>query len=421
MKVSLQQVTLPTTNTTFNITDAGITSDFQGLILFGGAPTADGTTTAGMNYWIGACDAAGRMGYIASGAQDATSGAAESITSGTSFCSRYNNGASLSTQTAYSATLSNGMALATTGTVGTAFKTNALMIAGSDTQFAVSSGTLSGTSITITHNLTVVPSAVILLASSANASLNNSGVGGPIIGFWDGTNSAGFGGGIVSAANPTSVGARCGTADMGHAINQTPADQYTLSIGSVGASTLKISSTASVTAGIVIIAIGSSSTAAASAFVNTTPTATGANAVNSGMSVAPQLWLNVSTRLTSTAFANTDNAGSWGFAAAVNNNGTTQQCAIGASFENGVSASSVAKTYNSNSTASQTLTDAGALNFASTVSTWNSGGITENVSATDGNAYERINLVYGIAPAAAPTLPLALFSNRRNQIFPIPT
>ena len=358
-----------------------------------------------MNYTLGACDANGHNACAAWGAQDATSGAVQNLLI-SAVQAYWNVTTSEGGKGAFSAAISNGVTIQQTGSSQSRLM-NVLMFAGADVEFAVSSGQfVSGTTFVLTHNLTGTPDCVMLIGSTSGGLENLATGAGMALGFYDGTNSVGFAGTAVTAANPTNVAARCGTANMGEYINQTPADAGTWSLTAVGASTMTVNRSVTGTAN-AFMAIAwrhLSSTSAGSAFTNTTPTATGANAVNSGMSVAPQLWLNVSTRLTSTAFANTDNAGSWGFAAAVNNSGTTQQAAIGASFENGVSASSVAKTYISNSTASQTLTDAGALNFASTVSTWNSGGITETVSATDGNAYERINLAYGIVPGANDTL-----------------
>jgi hypothetical protein len=400
MKVSLQTIALPTTNTTFNVTHPSITSDFQGAILFGGSPSAENTTTAGMYQCIGAVDSAGRMGGSSQGASDATSGASAYCNCLSSWCYNILNSATETDNCTitYSSTLSNGVNLSQSSTDGVAHLVNVLMFAGSDVQFAVSNALdiTSATSATITHNLTGQPDALIVLAPN-----NNSAGGGALnysMGFWDGTNSLGLGYTITQTANPTNVGARCGTTNLGEIISQAQSDIGSWSISSVGATTLTLtrSSVSAGTANIVVIAWRHlQGNSAALAYTDVTPASSGNNTPVTGLAVSPQLWLNVSTRLASTAFANSDAAGSWGFGAAVHNPASgTQMAACSGSFEYNVSNSSVAKTYNSNGTACQTLTDAGVPDFTSILVSWNSGGFTEQVASA--SAGQRINLVYGV-------------------------
>lgn len=420
MKVSLQQVTLPTATGTYNVTDPAITSDWKGAIFFGGQPTVNGTTTAGMNYTIGACDANGHNACAAWGAQDATSGAVQNMLI-SAVQAYWNVTTSEGGKGAFSAAISNGVTIQQTGSSQSRLM-NVLMFAGADVEFAVSSGLfVGGTTFVLTHNLTGTPDCVMLIGITSGGLETLATGAGMALGFYDGTNSVGFAGTVVTAANPTNVAARCGTANMGEYINQTPADAGTWSLTAVGASTMTVNRSVTGTANpfMAIAWRHLSQTSAASAYVDSTPASTGNNTPVTGLSVAPQLWLNLSTRLPSTAFANSDSAGSWGFSAAVNNAGTTQQYGIAGSFENGVSASSVAKSYVINNAASQTLGDTGTVVFSSTVVGWNSASLTENVVTAA--AGERINLVYGISAAAGPQLPLAMFAQRRNQLFPIPT
>jgi hypothetical protein len=121
------------------------------------------------------------------------------------------------------------------------------------------------------------------------------------------------------------------------------------------------------------------------------------------MTTPPQLWLNLSTRLTSTACTNSDAADSWSFGAAVlAPNGAIEQAAVATSFQYNVSGSWVAKSYAIASNASLTLSDAGVPDFQSTAS-FVPAGVSENVTNAAGASWERINLVYG-----APTVDITL-------------
>lgn len=407
MKVSLTQVTLPTVSSV-NVTDPAITSDWQGAIIFGGTPSVNNTTTANTGFYIGAVDAGGRNLCLAGTAQDNTAGAvAAGIMSNTACALFFTSSAGINASAAYSATLSNGFTIATTG--GAFAKlANVLMFAGSDVQFAVASSHLAAAqaSATITHNLSVAPDIVIVLATMAPGSLGTgSQTNGFSVGFYDNTqtNSIGYGSAIVSGANPTNVAARCGSVTVGEQFNASLVNSGNWAISAVGSTSLTLTRGDTGTAGNVgIICIGHNTgrTVAASAYADTTPTVTGNHTPITGMAVAPQLWLSMNTRLTSTAATNNDTAGSWGFGAAVNNAGSTQQMASASSFQYNL-ATSVGKSYIINTEPCVTLTSAGVVNFVSVIATWNSNGFTENVASASGVAQERINLVYGSQSAVS--------------------
>jgi|GEM_PF-5210434 len=432
MKPSLQQVQLPTSNTTFNVTDPLISNDWKGALMWGGAPTANATITAGMGFWIGACDSAGGNVNFVQNAQDAVT-AGPGDTSQWSGCSATtairllsNTLGAVSLSGGYNATLPNGVQLALASNDGIAHVANVLMFAGSDWEFRVSSTTISGsnTSAIVTHNLTGVPTGVMVVWAGNNSVLDAVGHHNFSMAFFDGANSVGMGSGIGYETTPTKVAARVGTADMGHEITGGTSDNTTYTISSVGPSTLTLargSQTGVATTAIIIAFRNLTSTAAAAAVVGTTPTTTGTHAVNIGMPVAPQVWLNLTSRATVTTLVTNDSAGAWGFSAAVNNNGTTQYGANVGTFESAVT-TTVAKTQSSNAQASMALGDTGAAIFTSSVQSWNADGVSENVS-TAGSAYERISLVFGVQPTsqastAAPGPGISPVAQAQFQSFP---
>ena len=316
------------------------------------------------------------------------------------------NTAGLGIAVSFSSVLSNGVRLVTAPNVSSARLLNAVMFSGSDVEFGCSGANLANgaATATITHNLSGMPDCVILLTENDNGSINGGGAATPTVGFWDGTNSIGFAAGGVNVANPTNLYARCGTANMGQYLSQTPADQGAWTIESVGATTLVVRRPAT-TGGVNALVIAWRNIGpgidGCSAFLDQTPTSTGTHVVNTGMTVRPQLWLNIPTRLTATTFvSNDDTAGCWGLCAAVSNaaTGTTQYGAVAASAQNGV-ATSVAHVQTTTTLSSVKLNNVGnAQDYATTVASWDAGGVTETISTAASSLGERINLMYGITP-----------------------
>lgn len=429
MKPSINQVAIPTSNTTFDVTDASISGDWKGSIIIGGNPTANGTNTAGAGMFIGATDGSRNVSWVGTIA-DATAGAVAIERISSTYCIQRMAGTSLVVAGALNSIQSGGPRFALSSNDATAHLINVLSFAGTDFEFGCSSVQFTSTDTTKTfaHNLSGVPDWVwIIVANGTTAFDSNSGFV-PSMGFWDGTNSVGWGATHNTSSNPTVVAARMVSGDVGHFISTSPADFTSFSLSSVGAANLTVNKgAAGSTAASVMIMAGRHTvgTAAALASINTMPTVTGVNTVNSGMAVKPQMWISFNSRLTATTFSgNSDTAGSFGVGMAVNNLGTTQQASVACTTKQGV-ATSVAKSYTSATAAGLVLDNTGAVQGSTTVNAWQSGGVQENVGTAPASALERINLAFGISSTANVALPFAgigqqKFRTRRHYSIFIP-
>lgn len=400
MKFAISQTALPTSNTTFDFTDSGISSDWKGSIFFWSDATTNDTQGGTAKLFIGATDGTRNVAAIGSVA-DAASGARSSCyLSNTNCIARIIAGSgTVNVLGAYDSTLSNGVRLALSANDATAHLVNALHFAGSDIEFAVSSvsfGT-SDTTKTVTHNLTGTPDCVLMISGNGVAtfaSVNNCAF---TIGMYAGSDLAGVGFNHTINSNPTAVAA-IATTDLGHSILAN-ADHATFSLSSVGGTTFDCNRTAADGDAACVIFIAwraTSGTPVKKVSLVDSATSTGDQAILTGMGGAPSLVLAVQTRLTSTSLATNDSAGSIGFGAAVNNAGTTQQGNVAVVTKDNV-ATSVAKSYVSLAQFIQIADTSVALVGKATLDSFDSGGATVNWSVAAGTAYKMAVLGYGAA------------------------
>lgn len=400
MKFALAQTAIPTSNTTFDFTDANIASDFKGAIFFGSNATANDTQDGAARLFLGATDAVRSAGLLLSIA-DATAGARSLVYPSNAACILRNipSNGTVNVLGAYSSTLSNGVRCALSSNDATAHLFNALLFAGSDCEFGVSTQAYIGTdtSKSFAHNLTGAPDAMLVLIANATGTFGTGAEGRATIGFWDGTNAAGWGFNQTSLANPTTLAAML-TADLGHSIVSL-ADHATWSVGSVGASNVTLNRSAAggdAACAIVIAWRATSGTAGAKAVAADSATATGNQAILSGMAVQPQMVIALPTRLTSNTLTTDDSTGSFGLCVAVNNGGSTEQANVTCASKDAV-ATSVAKSYINITKFIQIADTSVALADQATLQSWDSGGVTVNWSTVDGSARKVAMLGYGVS------------------------
>jgi hypothetical protein len=413
VKPSLIQTAAPTTNGNISFTDASISSDLVAAMAFSNDATVNATVSTSGRFNWGAWD---RNNPWSGGGGQTDNVAAGSATAGQIITPTYMWGRSassgLQTVSGAPSALSNGVQLACNPTDGAAYLINMLMLAGAD--FAAGSATAAfattDTSKTFAHNCGGTPGLLMFFIANRNATLGTNFV--PLswtVGLWDGTNSVGYGLGVLNTTNPTGICARI-TSDLGH-WTFADIDVATWSVSNVGATNITVSRTATTSqaANVAVFALrGTTGTLTAKAIQATLPTSAGNFTPFSGMAAAPQVSLIFPTRLTSTALATDDTTGSFGLCAAVNNSGTTQQMSIASTVEDNV-ATTVAKAQNFNNKALAVLDNTGATQALGTVASWNSDGVTYNLSQAPASALEYIGIAFGVnTPVAAPYTPYTM-------------
>lgn len=402
-------VTTNTTRTTVgtqDITDASVTSDLVAFMPLMTHATATNTLTAKGQLSFGCTDLTNSIAG-ACGIQDATAGAtAKSYGTNVNCLAHTVAGSGADVLATYSSTLSNGVRLNYGNVNGTAYAFGSLLISGSDIAVKVASQVFLATDTvkTITHGHPSAPSAFIIRVQNGAVAVPATSDLCELIGFWDGTNSVGASFNHNTGSNPTAVSARIIGTDLGRSIRAN-GERFTVTVGNVTATTLDITFSAASTAGAIVEIISFrplSGSFAAAAGITTLPTGTGNSTFISGMAVKPQLLFTVSTRLTGTTLDSTDAAGSFGIGVACNNAGSTQQMAVALTSQDNV-ATSVAKCRTDDSTAVMVLDNTGAVDFAATIQSWDSGGVTINTSNAGASAFETIYLAMGLTSSSSGT------------------
>jgi hypothetical protein len=227
----------------------------------------------------------------------------------------------------------------------------------------------------------------ILITDFGEAAVNTGGGAQFSWGFYEST--GGTAGAVAfaqtQAGSPTTAG-QVVSADLGHQINPTT-DSATWSLSGIGSTNVTInrSATASATSTCVLLSFGAQTgtTLFAQAGVFTNPTSPGAFTPITGLDT-PQVLLTISTRNTTAgSIVTTDAAGSFSLGIACNNAGTIQQTTVSATTKVGVT-TSVAKSQVSLDKAMAVLDNTGALQFAATVTSFNSTSISMNCSQNTG-------------------------------------
>lgn len=401
MKAAIVTQAMRTSTGTQDWTDAIFSSDVKAAIFFGSRADTNATNTTQAELFLGCTDLT-RNVVITLDEQDATAAPSDFNYIDATHCIAKTTTGTLIASASYTSTLATGVRVTYDAASATAYVANCLLLGGSDIEVAVSSAAFAttDTSKTITHNLTGTPEILIVVLAGQVAALGNGSTLSPVIGFWDGTNSVGVGFSQTFGSNPTQVSARINS-DLGHQVLQD-IDRYTLSVSSVGATTLALNRTATATqvACVYVIAIRHlSNTLAAKASLSTLPTSTGNAALVTGMAVKPQVLISIPTRLTATTLATDDSTGSLGIGIAVNNNGVTQRAASAITVKDNV-ATSVARSQSANNAALISLDNTGALVNSADITSWDSGGVTLNHTAVGASAFEMISLAFGIQSAA---------------------
>lgn len=402
MKAALVQQAARATTGTQDWTDANISSDLKGLMVIASQAVANDTVSAQFRSLFGASDLT-RSVHITFGSMADATAAPNGVDyiSNTGSLMQTNASPAVTVKAAPSATLSNGVTMNYSAVNATQYLENMLLLSGSDIEYGVGTAAFAttDTTIAVTHNLTGTPDVVIIGCSVGATAFDFGTAANNIIGVWErgGTTSAGLGNVMVTTANPTSVFEMM-TTDMGHCIS-AGSDQFTMSVTSVGATTLNVTRnvTGSANMRVIVIAIrGTTSAMVAKCGIFTTPTSTGNSSPITGMSVAPQVLFLFSTRLQSSgAIQSDDTAGGHGISIAVNNNGATQQMAAASTTQDNV-ATSVAKCQTSATKALQILDNTGAANVTATLQSWNSDGVTLNYSAVNAAGLKVGYLAFGM-------------------------
>lgn len=411
MKAAVIQQAARTTNGTQDWTDASVISDLKGAIFFASQATVNDTNTAQFRPLMGATDLSGNIHQTYGTMADGSTGAsAQMWADNTGSLMQTNVSPIITMKAVYSATLSNGVTMNYT-TAATAFLENAVLLSGSDIEFKVSSTSFisTDTSKTVTHGLSGKPDIVIIQCAVGLSAFGAGSSTNSIVGVWErgGTTAAGLGIRQLHAANPTDLEAII-TTDMGHAPGAAGSDAFTMSLASVGNTTMNVvrSLSGSVAMQVTIISIrGTTNALVGKCGVFNTPTSTGNSVAVSGMSIAPQVLFLFGTRMTTSGSVLTDDStGSFGLAWSANNGGVTNQMSSASTAKDNV-ATSVAKCQTSATKALRILDNTGAATVDATISTWDSGGVTLNYSAVNASALKVGYLAFGSVPAALVYIP----------------
>jgi hypothetical protein len=133
----------------------------------------------------------------------------------------------------------------------------------------------------------------------------------------------------------------------------------------------------------------------------TTKTTTGTQADITGMSSAPQMVIYLPSLMTAlNTFNDTGNSESMGIGVAVNNNGSTEQGSIAGWNDDGITLGTTnTKSVTSNTKAGLIFSGTGTVAVDWAISSWDSGGITNNYTTANGAANYVAYLAIGGAGA----------------------
>lgn len=398
MKFALVQQAIPSGTGTQDYTDANIASDWKGVFLFSSSAAANATTTAIGRVMTGATDGTtSRSTAIA-----ASDGAATTQVSGGNSANAYqviNSNGGTNETAAYSSTLSTGVRLNWTA-IGTQRLINALLFAGSDVSFKVSTGTFTGSAapetLAITHGLGATPDVIIAVSYLGSGRYSQ--------GFYDVVHST------YAHVAYTNITGQVGAVTLGgyagdNAILRqvsSSASEYAITIANVGGTTFDAVATGATTTDVVYFIALKITNAAYKVGLFATPTSTGNAQVITGLGGTPSLLLTMPTRLTaSNTYDNTDASGECGWGCAVNNNGTTQQMTACISADD-AAITSVEKSYTTNTKCLVVTDVAGAADVEATLQSWDTDAVTLNFSNVAASAFQIPYLLLGTA-VVAPT------------------
>lgn len=409
MKFALVQNAIPGSTGTQDYTDASISSDWKGAFLFSSSAAVNATTTAIGRMMTGATDGTtSRSTAIA-----AADGAGTSQVAGGNSANAYQvinaNGGTNETA-AYSATLAGGVRLNWTA-IGTQRLINALMFAGSDVAFKVSTSAFTGSAapetLAITHGLGATPDVIIAVSYLGSGRFSQ--------GFYDVVH------GTYAHVAYTNLTGQVGAVSLGGYVGDNAilrqvssvASEYAVTVANVGSTTFDVIATGATTTDTMYFIALKIMSAAYKVGVFTTPTSTGNSQVVSGMGGAPALLLMMSTRLTTlNLFDSADGSGQVGWGCAVNNSGLTQQMTACASADD-AAATTVEKSYTTNTKCLVVTDTAGAADVEGTLQSWDSDGATINFSNVAGSAYQIPYLAIG---SAASLSTWTQYAHRRSTL-----
>lgn len=412
MKPAINQAAARTTTGTQNWTDASITSDFIADLFINSAATANDTITAAGKISVGLAD--GTRDYTTALAlQDANAAPSCKMRSNANSILNISSGGAVTWAAARSATLANGITENYSAAAASPPLIGSMSFAGTDFEVQASLFLFTSTDVFITanHNCSGAPTAFMLQILLGETSLNGGAAANESWGFYDTLdgNSASLAFRQSDGTAPTVLSALA-TTDVGHHITAV-ADFATFSISGINSTQLTINRTAagatSCTCILYSFRAKSGFSLISKVGLGTLPTGTGAFTPVAAGGGAQQVLFTVATRLTTSGTIQTDDTtGSISFGMACNNAGSVQQTTIASTGKDNVNPS-VAKSQSSINKAIQVLDNTGALQFAATVTAFNSdGSISMNCSQnTGGIAAKFIYLSFGVISTPAAYVP----------------
>lgn len=379
MRFAVVQATTPAAPGTQDYTDSNISSDWKGALFFASRGGANNTVTGDGIFSEGATDGTNQRLCGIGGPDGATSAGTMTVFnhSSTAACAGVgdNNSGTPNILGAYSSTLSNGVRVNYTTTTVQALM-NALLVSGSDVQWSCVNQTLgtgsSPVTTTVTHGLASAPDVIFCVASLGSARVTHGfhHVSGATYGCVSYCN--------INGVNPTLVGGYVGDDCIGAQVSNT-AVTYKLTVTNVGATTFDVVATGSTIEADVVTFISIKITNGVyKVGVATAPTGTGVAALVSGMSVTPDCVIAAMSRITNlNTFDSGDAGGVYGLGVVVNNGGSTQQACSSLSSDDNA-ATSIEKSYTSNTKCVAVMDAAGAIDIEAAHSSWDSGGVSLN-------------------------------------------
>ena len=420
MKAAVKQSAMPSSPTANqDFTDGVFSSDVKLMIPFFTRATANNTTADGAGSSFGATDGTGQaaIGHHSADALVTTSDVrTQAFTSNVATMADAVGNASIAEGSG--SLLSTGGRIAWTDWNANEL-INALLIGGSDVSATVVSATLNGTTdVPVTHGLGATPDIIIgftIARDTAGAGTNNYSIG-----FYDvvGNTYASLSK-REAGSTTTSLVSYLSTTFLAAEISNS-AVTWSVTVNDIGATTFDVVASAATpnaptTAPVVYFICLKVTGGAYKVGTFLTKTSTGTQADITGMSAKPKLVMYLASDLLTSEIDTvvaTNRGESFGFGAAVDNEGVTEQGSVAAWGNDAVVLGNPTPVTEENSRTSNTkagmiFNGSGALDTDWSISSWDSGGITNNYSTASGTA--RLVAYLAIAPeGAAPLDPIVL-------------